>query len=98
MIARFLLLLALPLAAQDFSQLHVEVVAHGFRFTEGPAWSRDGYLLFSEIPGGKIVKLAPESEPATFRQPSEGAAGNTFDAQGRLYTCETRARRITRTA
>jgi gluconolactonase len=97
MIARFLLLLAWPLAAQDFSQLHVEVVAHGFRFTEGPAWSRDGYLLFSEIPGGKIVKLAPESEPATFRQPSEGAAGNTFDAQGRLYTCETRARRVTRT-
>ncbi|HLY18675.1 MAG TPA: SMP-30/gluconolactonase/LRE family protein, partial [Bryobacteraceae bacterium] len=26
-----------------------------------------------------------------------GAAGNAFDAQGRLYTCETHARRVTRT-
>jgi gluconolactonase len=77
--------------------LQVEKVAHGFRFTEGPVWSRDGYLLFSDIPGGKIMKHTPGGDTETYRDASNGAAGNAFDAQGRLYTCETHARRVTRT-
>ena len=31
-----------------------------------------------------------------FRSNSNGASGNTFDAQGRLYTCESHLRRVTR--
>jgi gluconolactonase len=101
MTARVLALLVLPLAAQDFSAVQaerqVEKVAHGFRFTEGPVWSRDGYLLFSDIPGGKIIKQTPDGATEVYRAASNGAAGNAFDAQGRLYTCETHARRVTRT-
>jgi sugar lactone lactonase YvrE len=92
-----LVLLLLPLAAQDVPELHVEKVAHGFRFTEGPAWSRDGYLLFSDIPGGRIMKYTPDGATEVYRESSNGAAGNAFDAQGRLYTCETHIRRVTRT-
>ena len=87
-----LLLLVLPLAAQD-----VQKVAQGFRYTEGPAWSRDGYLLFSDIPSGRIMKQTPDGPTEVYREASNGAAGNAFDAQGRLYTCETHARRVTRT-
>ena len=97
MTARILLLLALPLAAQDFSKVQVETVCNGFRYTEGPAWSRDGYLLFSDIPASKLIKKAPERDHETFRESTNGAAGNAFDAQGRLYTCETHGRRVTRT-
>jgi gluconolactonase len=97
MTAWVLALMALPLAAQDFSDVQVEKAAHGFRFTEGPAWSRDGYLLFSDIPGNKIMKYVPGEGYAAFREPSSGANGNAFDAQGRLYTCESFARRVTRT-
>jgi gluconolactonase len=82
-----------PLAAQE---LQVEKVAHGFRFTEGPVWSREGYLLFSDIPSGRIMKQTPDGATEVYRADSNGAAGNAFDAQGRLYTCETRARRVTR--
>lgn len=96
MTARVLALLVLPLAAQDFSAIQVERSGHGFRFTEGPVWSRDGYLLFSDIPGGKIMKLSTEGT-VVFRESSGGAAGNAFDSQGRLYTCETHNRRVTRT-
>ena len=32
-----------------------------------------------------------------FREDSGGANGNAFDDKGRLYTCEGRARRVTRT-
>ena len=96
-----LLLCLLPLAAQDRPEAEteplVEKVAHGFRFTEGPVWSRDGYLLFSDVPGGKILKHVPDGDTGVYREASNGAAGNAFDAQGRLYTCETHTRRITRT-
>lgn len=94
-----LLLLAVSAtSAQDFSAVQVERVAAGFKFTEGPVWSRDGYLLFSDIPNNKILKLTPGAgAPEAFRDNSGGANGNAFDAQGRLYTCEGGARRVTRT-
>lgn len=97
MTARVLALLVLPLAAQDFSQIEIEKAVGGFRFTEGPVWSREGYLLFSDIPSGRIMKQPPEGAATAFRDTSNGAAGNALDAQGRLYTCETHARRVTRT-
>jgi len=92
-----LLLLAVGLApAQDFAELKVERVASGFTFTEGPVWAREGFLLFSDVPNNKIWKLAAEGKEV-FRDASNGANGNTFDAQGRLYSCESRTRRVTRT-
>ena len=97
MTPRVLALMVLPLAAQNFTDLQIDKVGHGFRYTDGPAWSRDGYLLFSDVPGGRIMKQGPEGAPEVWRDPSNGAAGNAFDAQGRLYTCETHARRVTRT-
>ena len=82
---------------QDFSHLEVQKAAAGYTFTEGPAWSRDGYLLFSDIPDNKILKLLPGQPISIFRQKSNGTNGNAFDAQGRLYSCESHARRVTRT-
>ncbi len=92
-----LLWFAPGLAAQDFSEIKVEKVATGFAFTEGPVWSREGYLLFSDIPNNRILQYVPGKGTAVFRENSNGANGNTFDAKGRLYTCESRTRRVTRT-
>ncbi len=92
-----LLLAAAALLAQDFSKLEIVKVAAGFRFTEGPVWSREGFLLFSDIPNDKIMRFVPGKGTEVFREKSEGANGNTFDAQGRLYSCESRTRRVTRT-
>jgi gluconolactonase len=95
-----LLLAGLALAvasAQDFSHLTVEKVAGGLQFTEGPVWSRDGFLLFSDVPANKIMKIGPgDKSPGAFRENSGYANGNTFDSQGRLYSCESRTRRVTR--
>jgi gluconolactonase len=74
-----------------------EKIAQGFRFTEGAAWSKDGYLIFSDTPSGRLLRWSPGQMPEILRENANGPAGNAFDAQGRLYTCETRARRITRT-
>ena len=90
------LLAGAALAAQDFSDLKIDKVAAGFRFTEGPVWSREGFLLFSDIPNDKILRFAPGKRGEVFREKSDGANGNTFDAQGRLYSCESRTSRVTR--
>ncbi len=91
-------LFLLPLAgAQDFSGILIEKFTSGYTFTEGPVWSKDGYLLFSDVPNNRIWRVRPGQKPEIFREPSEGANGNTFDAKGNLYTCESRSRRVTRT-
>jgi len=89
--------LAAALWAQSFPPMKFEKLALGYRFTEGPAWSKDGYLVFSDTPTDRLMKWAPGHEIEVFRADAHGPAGNVFDAQGRLYTCETRTRRVTRT-
>ena len=84
-------------AAQDFGSIQVEKVATGFTFAEGPAWSPAGFLIFSDIPENKLLQFAPGNSAKLFRENSNGANGNRFDAQGRLYTCESHSRRVTRT-
>jgi len=70
------------------SKARPEQVAGGFRFTEGPVFSRRGYLLFSDIPSNRILKWE-RGRLTTFREGSNGANGLTFDHQGRLLVCET---------
>ena len=84
-------------AAQDFTHLQIEEVATGFPGGEGPVWSRAGYLLFSDYSRDRIYKYVPGKSPEVWREDSHGANGNTMDRQGRLYTCEYRSRRVTRT-
>jgi gluconolactonase len=73
----------------------VEKIASGFQFTEGPVFSRIGYLLFSDIPNNRIMKWQPGAQPVVFRENSNGANGLTFDHQGRLLAAE--RNQVTRT-
>ncbi len=92
------LVLALPALAQGLVDLKFERLAQGYRFTAGPAWSKElGYLIFSDTPSDRLLKWVPGNAIEVFRTDAHGPAGNAFDAQGRLYTCETRTRRVTRT-
>lgn len=100
---RFLLFCFVPLffaaslSAQDFTLIKLELLAKDYTFTEGPAWSKDGFLIFSDTPGDKLLKWEPGRETEVYREDAHGPSGNAFDSQGRLYTCETRTRRVTRT-
>jgi gluconolactonase len=75
----------------------VEKVLSGYQFTEGPVFSRLGFLLFSDIPANRILRFIPGGQAEVFRENSNGANGLTFDRQGRLLACEGRAGRVTRT-
>jgi gluconolactonase len=73
----------------------IKQVATGFAFTEGPVFSRRGYLLFSDIPNEKIMKWE-RGDLSNFREKTNKANGLTFDHQGRLLAAEGGAR-VTRT-
>lgn len=80
-------------------------LASGFGFTEGPVFSRIGFLLFSDLRSEKIHKWAmppwgggpTDGKLSVFREKSNRANGLTFDHQGRLLACETGPGRVTRT-
>ena len=72
-------------------------IATGFnRWTEGPVWTREGSLLFAEIPANNIILWAPGQGARVFIHPSgynestpfggsePGSNGMTLDADGRV--------------
>jgi gluconolactonase len=90
------------------SDAKLELMASGFKWTEGPIWTRDGYLLFADIPSNSIRKLGADGQVTIFMKPSgyagaapyggtePGSNGMTLDHQGRLTVAGHAARNIWR--
>ena len=75
----------------EFTQL-----AGPYELTEGPAWD-GGALLFTHIPGSRILRYQPETgEIDVYRDETHHANGLMFDKDGRLYACEAGGRCIAR--
>jgi gluconolactonase len=86
----------------------IETIADGFAFTEGPAWSSDGYLLFSDPNNNQIYRWTPDGQVSVYRANSgysgtdiaeykqPGSNGLAFDADGRLTIDEHGNRRVVR--
>jgi gluconolactonase len=84
-------------------------LAEGFQFTEGPIWTRAGYLLFSDPNANTIYKYnAADAKLTIFKSNSgysgkdiadysqPGSNGLTLDPQGRLTINEHGNHRVTR--
>ena len=84
--------------AQGFSDVTVETLIRDAHYAEGPVWSLEGFLLFSDTVTDQIKKWTPGRGLSDFSSLPGGAAGNAYDEDGRLYICEFHARRVTRTA
>lgn len=63
---------------------------------EGPAWNASSRCLYF-TGGNRITRLDADGKSHVFREPSGGANGLLFDAQGRIVVCESANRRVTRT-
>jgi gluconolactonase len=87
----------------------IEVLAGGFKWSEGPVWNKDGgYLLFSDIPNNVVYKWSPKDGIKEFLKPSgytgsapftghePGSNGLAFDKAGRLILCQHGDRRVAR--
>lgn len=78
---------------------HLETIAAGCRFTEGPVYfPAHRYLVWSDIPNDRMLRYDELSgSVSVFREPAGFANGNTRDGLGRLITCEQGARQVVRT-
>lgn len=87
-----LMLIAYPTTAQNTSEViapgaNIELLAEGFRFTEGPAVDKHGNVYFTDQPNNKIHVWTVEGELSTFHTETGRANGTYFDHEGRLITC-----------
>ena len=64
---------AILAAAQDFTNIKVERIAAGLHYAEGPAWSPDGFLTFSDTVTNKLHKFIPGKGEAG--SPRSGGSG-----------------------
>jgi gluconolactonase len=97
--AALVLISMLALAAQtqeDFLELRIERMSSGYRFADGPVWTPDRKLIFAEVPSNTIYHWMPGHKVEPMRSESNGAQGLAYDAQERLYICESKTRRVVR--
>ncbi|TWT84503.1 Gluconolactonase precursor [Planctomycetes bacterium CA13] len=65
----------------------VELLADGFKFTEGPACDDKGNVFFTDQPNDRICKWSTAGELTTYMQPCGRSNGLCFDAKGNLWAC-----------
>jgi gluconolactonase len=66
------------------------------RFADGLAWSHFGFLAVADVRQRKIFKFNADPHPQVLIDTDGGASGLSYDLQGRLYICESEARRVAR--
>lgn len=93
---RYILALLPLLCLGEDLPYRVETVSANYKFLDGPVWSsKDSLLTFADVPSNKLHKL-DTSGPGILLSDTGGASGAAIDDRGRLYVCETRARRLVR--
>jgi len=69
-------------------EIPVEVVASDFVFPEGPVWIPEGYLLFSDVHGARIIRLNPDGSNETWFDCGKKTNGLILSPDGRkIYAC-----------
>jgi len=65
----------------------VELLASGFKFTEGPAVDKAGNVYFTDQPNDRILMWSTDGKLSPFLQPSGRSNGLSFDREGNLWAC-----------
>jgi gluconolactonase len=65
----------------------VELLAGGFKFTEGPASDKAGNVYFTDQPNDKILIWSIDGKLSTFMEKSGRSNGLSFDPKGNLWAC-----------
>src|SRR5690606_7808925 len=80
-----------PASAAELAELvagDVVKVVGDCKFTEGPAWHPNGYLLFSDIPNNRIVRVNTDGSSSDWLTDSGGANGLMCDTDGNVYAAQ----------
>jgi gluconolactonase len=85
----------------------IEVLASGYKWSEGPAWVKNGgYLIFSDVPANTTYQWSATEGVSVFLKPSgytgkgyysyePGGNGMIINKLGEVVTCEHGDRRVT---
>ncbi len=63
-----------------------QLVAEGYKFTEGPAVNAKGEVFFTDIPNNRIHKISLDGTVSVFVEQTRSGSGQAFGLDGRLYT------------
>ena len=88
--------LAAMATAQEFGRTEIMEISRGLRYTDGPAWSPAGFLLFADVPNNRLFKYTPGGATNLIRENTGGISGMAFDKDGRLFAAESVARRLSK--
>lgn len=66
----------------------IEFIKEGFNGTEGPIGLPDGALIFTETTANRITRIAADGSTRTYLEPSNGANGLAFAANGDLFAAQ----------
>ena len=95
------------LALLDSSAV-IEIIASGYKWSEGPVYVKEGdYLLFSDVPANRVYKWNEGKGATVFLEPSgytgtvpkekePGSNGLVIDNNGKLVLCQQGNRQIAR--
>lgn len=72
-----------------------QLALSGFKFLEGPAWTAEGRLIWSDILGDTVYVMR-NGKAFPLIKPSHRAIGNTIDPQGRIVSCLQETRNVVR--
>ncbi len=74
--------------------LHLETVATGLRFPEGPVWMADGSILLVEIERGTLTTVTPDGKLEVACAIGGGPNGLAVGPGGAVYVCNNNGRFI----
>jgi sugar lactone lactonase YvrE/enterochelin esterase-like enzyme len=63
-----------------------ELVAKGYKFTEGPAVNAQGEVFFNDVPDSKTYKIGLDGKVSLFLKDTKKGDGQAFGPDGRLYS------------
>ncbi len=71
-----------------------QLVADGYKFTEGPATNSKGEVFFNDVPAGKTYKIGLDGKVSLFLADSKRGDGQAFAPNGKLYAVATSEQKI----
>lgn len=84
-----------PALGADYGPLPegATVIAEGYKFPEGPAVGKDGWLYFTDVRGNALLRWK-DGAVETVAEDTGAANGVAFNPEGVLYTCQGGAQSI----
>jgi gluconolactonase len=83
-------------SASDDAGYQAEKVGENLGYCDGAVWARAGYLVVADVRKDTVYRIDSTTVPKVIREKGGGVTGVAYDEPGRLYMCESVARRVSR--